>query len=178
MSIENPRQSPKFEQAGSEPFNEELALDKLQEFTDKILVLLENNPKYNADTKWSNLIYGLGATMGVEDVDEVLKQKGWNKNEFPREILASLPERPEVIYLLTPEQFRDLSVGTKLVDIFGDEVVVGDTDLKKEKTKNSYLPFGFKEQDKPEGMRLREHKMDYELIAEMKRIARLRLGEA
>jgi len=47
------------------------------------------------------------------------------------------------------------------VNISGEEVTVGDKDLKKEKPKHGYLPFGFKEEDKPEGLRLKEYKIDY-----------------
>jgi hypothetical protein len=170
MSIEKPGQSPKFEQADVELFDEALALDKLQEFIEKILDLVEINPQYDVDSKWFNLIYGLGSVMGVEDVAIVLEQKGWDKNNFPKEILASLPEKPEVIYLLTPEQFKGLPEGTTLVDILGDEVTVGDEGLKNEKTKSGYLPFGFAEGAQPNELDLKLHKINYELAASMKQM--------
>jgi len=170
MSIENPNQPPRFEQADSEPFDEELVLAKLQEIVDKILDLLEENQQFNARSKWWALVYGLGQTMGEEAVAAVLEKQGWSKNVFPEEILATFPFKPEVIYLITPEQFKSLPEGTKLVDTSGDEVTVGDEDLKRETTKAGYLPFGFTEEAKPVDLSLKQYNIDYELVAVRKKM--------
>jgi hypothetical protein len=170
MSIENPNQPPKFEQADSEPFDEELALAKLQEFVDKILGLLEENQQFKANSKWWALVYGLGQRMGEEAVAAVLEKQGWSRDIFPEEILATFPFKPEVIYLVTPEQFKSLPEGTKLVDTSGDEVAVGDEDLKRETTKAGYLPFGFIAETKPAGLRLKQYNIDYALVAVRKKM--------
>ena len=170
MSIENPGQSPKVERTESENSSKELALEKLQEITQKVLDLLEENQQFNANSKWCALVYGLGQRIGNEVVDAALEKQGWSKDVFPEEILATVPFKPEVIYLITPEQFKSLPKGTKLVDTSGDEVIVGDEDLKRETTKAGYLPFGFIEETKPADLSLKQYNIDYELVAVRKKM--------
>lgn len=168
MGLETPGQSP--EANKNEVFDEGLIQDELHEIAEKILRLLEENPQYNANAKWWALVYGLGQRMEIDVVDSVLEKQGWNKNTFPEELLATLPYKPEVIYLITPEQFKSLPEGTKLVDTSGDEVTVGDEDLKRETTKAGYLPFGFVEKTKPADLSVKRYNIDYELVAVRKKM--------
>ena len=170
MGLETSGQTPKIEQVETENSSEEKVVEKLQEITDKILDLLEENQQFKANSKWSALIFGLGQRMGNEVVAAVLEKKGWNKETFPEELLATFPFKPEVIYLITPEQFKTLPEGTKLVDISGDEVTVGDEDLKRETTKSGYLPFGFVEETKPADLSVKRYDTNYELVAVRKKM--------
>jgi hypothetical protein len=170
MGLETPGQSSEANKNENEVFDEGLILDELHEITEKILSLLEENPQYDANSKGWALVYGLGQRTEVDVVDSVLEKQGWNKNTFPEELLATLPYKPEVIYLITPEQFKSLPEGTKLVDTSGDVVTVGDEDLKRETTKAGYLPFGFVEETKPVDLSVKQYNIDYELVAVRKKM--------
>jgi hypothetical protein len=170
MGLEKPGQSPEANKNKNEVFDEGLIQDELHEITEKILGLLEENQQFNANSKWWALVYGLEQRMGEEPVAAVLEKQGWSKDVFPEEILATFPFKPEVIYLITPEQFKSLPEGTKLVDNSGDEVTVGDEDLKRETTKAGYLPFGFTEEAKPVDLSLKQYNIDYELVAVRKKM--------
>ena len=55
------------------------------------------------------------------------------------------------IWLITPEQLDALPEGTKLISINGREVVKGSKEADQE-TMGGYLPFGFPNDSKPEGI--------------------------
>ena len=67
----------------------------------------------------------------------------------------SLKTKELRIWLITPEQLAELPDGTKFIDINGEEVVKGSKETDQE-TMGGYLPFGFTEESKPEGMDFKE----------------------
>jgi hypothetical protein len=100
MGLETPGQTPETNNNEHELFDEELIQDKLQEITEKILGLVEENPRFDANSKWWTLVYGLGQRIGVDAVDAALEKQGWNTDTFPEELLATLSFKPEVIFKL------------------------------------------------------------------------------
>jgi len=79
-------------------------------------------------------------------------------------------ERPEVIHLITPDQFAALPKGTKLMGIDAVEAVVGDKALLKEETRGGYLPFGFVDGTEPADLALRRWKIDYANVDMLKQL--------
>jgi hypothetical protein len=80
------------------------------------------------------------------------------------------PARPEVIHLITPDQFAALPKGTKLMGIDAVEAVVGDKALLKEETRGGYLSFGFVDGTEPADLALRRRKIDYDNVAMLKQL--------
>ena len=84
--------------------------------------------------------------------------------------IQPVTDRPEVIHLITPDQFAALPKGTKLMGIDAKEAVVGDKALLKEETRGGYLPFGFIDGTEPSDWLLRRWKIDYDNVAMQKKL--------